>query len=432
MGGLVRLGGVRSFGFRCVDRVRVCCAGGRDRQQGDESGRGRGSYSGPPGARAPVGSGRRVVCRREPARGEPAGSMAGRGWATRMASATLYCVLAVLLVFISVVFTAERLGTIPTATLGDPIQIVAGVVAGFGIGVVAAFARGRWRGTADSHVRSPLRGEHGTSRIAVTARVAADHVGRVLPLLTRPGVRRAGGEPTVRCGDGCWLRGRRRSGRPTPRGGLRGFARPAAGSAPALLGTEGLAPCLIQATGRVAQGNSIELRGLDCDLSRAAFMPRKLQRKPSNRSARRRDDRQAGSRIVCVCAGQSTHRQERSKNSGRESTRAEGQGASTFRGGCDWHRRRPVQRTLEPQRSALDCRAAESLKVLLRGCRRDPRRPSVCPVSEVTREPGPAAQQPTIHAGAGNRDAVKMRNCVAGLDRCRLCRHESVDNAAPT
>ena len=66
------------------------------------------------------------------------GAWLGASWATRMASATLYRVLALLLVFIAVVFTAERLGTIPTASLTQPVQIVAGVLAGFGIGVVAA------------------------------------------------------------------------------------------------------------------------------------------------------------------------------------------------------------------------------------------------------------------------------------------------------
>ena len=38
----------------------------------------------------------------------------------------------------TLVFTAERLGTIPAANLIEPVQTVAGVVAGFGIGVVAA------------------------------------------------------------------------------------------------------------------------------------------------------------------------------------------------------------------------------------------------------------------------------------------------------
>lgn len=66
------------------------------------------------------------------------GAWLGATWATRMASATLYRVLAILLVFIAVVFTAERLGTIPQLDLSGPVQFVAGVAAGFGIGVVAA------------------------------------------------------------------------------------------------------------------------------------------------------------------------------------------------------------------------------------------------------------------------------------------------------
>jgi uncharacterized membrane protein YfcA len=66
------------------------------------------------------------------------GAWLGASWATRMSSATLYRVLAALLVLIAVVFTAERLGTIATADLTDPVQLVAGVIVGFGIGVVAA------------------------------------------------------------------------------------------------------------------------------------------------------------------------------------------------------------------------------------------------------------------------------------------------------
>lgn len=66
------------------------------------------------------------------------GAWLGATWATRMASATLYRLLAVLLVLIAVVFSAERVGTIPKASLAEPVQLVAGVVAGFSIGVVAA------------------------------------------------------------------------------------------------------------------------------------------------------------------------------------------------------------------------------------------------------------------------------------------------------
>ena len=66
------------------------------------------------------------------------GAWLGASWATRMASATLYRVLSMLLVLIAAVFTAEQLGTIPTTSLSGPVQLVAGLVAGFGIGVVAA------------------------------------------------------------------------------------------------------------------------------------------------------------------------------------------------------------------------------------------------------------------------------------------------------
>ena len=70
--------------------------------------------------------------------GSLVGAWLGASWATRMATATLYRVLALLLVFIAVVFAAERIGTLPTLDLAEPVQLVAGLVAGFGIGVVAA------------------------------------------------------------------------------------------------------------------------------------------------------------------------------------------------------------------------------------------------------------------------------------------------------
>jgi uncharacterized membrane protein YfcA len=66
------------------------------------------------------------------------GAWLGASWATKMKTATLYRVLAALLVFLAVVFAAERFGTVPQADLSDPARLVAGVVAGFGIGVVAA------------------------------------------------------------------------------------------------------------------------------------------------------------------------------------------------------------------------------------------------------------------------------------------------------
>lgn len=70
--------------------------------------------------------------------GSLVGAWLGASWATRMATATLYRVLAVLLVFIATVFIAEQSGTIPTLDLIEPVQLIAGALAGFGIGVVAA------------------------------------------------------------------------------------------------------------------------------------------------------------------------------------------------------------------------------------------------------------------------------------------------------
>jgi len=66
------------------------------------------------------------------------GAWLGAGWATRVRSETLYRVLAVLLVLIAAVLLLGH-----DATAGQPLltgwaQMVAGVVAGFGIGVVAS------------------------------------------------------------------------------------------------------------------------------------------------------------------------------------------------------------------------------------------------------------------------------------------------------
>lgn len=70
--------------------------------------------------------------------GSLVGAWLGASWATRMATSTLYRILAALLVFIAAVFAAERIGTLPTLDLTEPVQLVVGTVAGFGIGVVAA------------------------------------------------------------------------------------------------------------------------------------------------------------------------------------------------------------------------------------------------------------------------------------------------------
>lgn len=70
--------------------------------------------------------------------GSLAGAWAGATWATRMRSATLYRVLAGLLVLIAAVLVATRFTDVSGLGLSGPVLVVAGVACGFGIGVVAA------------------------------------------------------------------------------------------------------------------------------------------------------------------------------------------------------------------------------------------------------------------------------------------------------
>ncbi|MEW1673538.1 sulfite exporter TauE/SafE family protein [Streptomyces noursei] len=66
------------------------------------------------------------------------GAWAGASWAVRMRTATLYKVLAGLMVAMAGALVLTHTTQLGTLHLSTPVQIVAGVVAGFGIGVVAA------------------------------------------------------------------------------------------------------------------------------------------------------------------------------------------------------------------------------------------------------------------------------------------------------
>lgn len=66
------------------------------------------------------------------------GAWLGATWATRMASESLYKVIASLLVLIALALAANHLGTIPDLDLPTGAQVVAGLAAGMGIGIVAA------------------------------------------------------------------------------------------------------------------------------------------------------------------------------------------------------------------------------------------------------------------------------------------------------
>lgn len=66
------------------------------------------------------------------------GAWFGAGWATRMSSQALYRVIAILLVMIAGVLMLGHEPASPGALLTGTLQTVAGVMAGFAIGVVAA------------------------------------------------------------------------------------------------------------------------------------------------------------------------------------------------------------------------------------------------------------------------------------------------------
>ena len=70
--------------------------------------------------------------------GSLVGAWVGANWATRMRSATLYRVLAVLLVLIAVTLAVTHFGDVGSVHLGAAARVPLGVAAGFGIGVIAA------------------------------------------------------------------------------------------------------------------------------------------------------------------------------------------------------------------------------------------------------------------------------------------------------
>lgn len=66
------------------------------------------------------------------------GAWAGATWATKMRSATLYKTLALLLVLIAIALSVSHFGDLGSLELGSATRAIVGVIAGFGIGVVAA------------------------------------------------------------------------------------------------------------------------------------------------------------------------------------------------------------------------------------------------------------------------------------------------------
>ncbi len=70
--------------------------------------------------------------------GSLAGAWLGASWATRMRTATLHKVLAVLLVLMATALVWSHAGATVALALPPPAEAVVGLLAGFGIGVVAA------------------------------------------------------------------------------------------------------------------------------------------------------------------------------------------------------------------------------------------------------------------------------------------------------
>lgn len=70
--------------------------------------------------------------------GSLVGAWIGASVATRLRTITLYRVVAVLLVVMAAALVGAHLGTVGTLGIDGPAQVVAGIVAGLGIGIVAA------------------------------------------------------------------------------------------------------------------------------------------------------------------------------------------------------------------------------------------------------------------------------------------------------
>jgi uncharacterized membrane protein YfcA len=173
--------------------------------------------------------------------GSLVGAWAGASWATRMASAMLYRVMAVLLVVIAAALAGTHAANVHGLGVHGLLQVALGVVAGAVIGLVAALM-----GVAGGELLIPtivllFANRHQDRRQPVPAGVGADDAGRVHPLQPRqqlPGARR---QQAAGAGDGGRLGRRHRAGRPAAwRGGYR-CVDPAAGRTADRVGRQGVA-----------------------------------------------------------------------------------------------------------------------------------------------------------------------------------------------
>ena len=147
------------------------------------------------------------------------GAWFGAGWATRLASQTLYRVIAILLLGIAVVLVLGHDTAASGAMLTGAPQMVAGVAAGFAIGIVAALL-----GVAGGELLIPdagaaVRCRYQTGRQPVARGELADDACRLRPLQPGSQLRCARRKSPVRVGDGGRLDPRQLHRRPAARSG---------------------------------------------------------------------------------------------------------------------------------------------------------------------------------------------------------------------
>lgn len=118
--------------------------------------------------------------------GSLVGAWVGATWATRMRSATLYRVLAVLLVLVAAALAWSHSGHVGALDLPPAVRLVAGAA----IGIVAALM-GVAGGAAYPNDRAAVRGGYQDRGQPVPGRVATDDAGRLRPLQPRRQFRRA-------------------------------------------------------------------------------------------------------------------------------------------------------------------------------------------------------------------------------------------------
>jgi len=169
------------------------------------------------------------------------GAWFGAGWATRLASQTLYRVIAIMLLLIAVILLLGHERANSGAALIGAEQLVAGVVAGFVIGVVTAASRGGGRRVVDSDARSPFWRGYQARGEFVARREPTYDVGRLRAVQPGPKLRRSRRKSRFHASHGAWLNRWELHRRPTARrrSDARTVAPTSADSHP--LGLQGLA-----------------------------------------------------------------------------------------------------------------------------------------------------------------------------------------------